>query len=154
VRTARYLIVGFLVLWFVQETPYFFLQDLLIIEGKPVCLTTSIAFTQYHIYFVNFCLYLVSTIEIISFFSFLTFQRLHRHTTLSVLTKQLTRMTLFQTATVLVFLAQFGIVQAYSVAGIGVTKSAYRQGKRAFSPGPFHILRINISIFEKGGRFL
>lgn len=72
IRIARYLIVGTLCFWFIHEIPYFILQELVIVGGTPMCITTNTIFAQYRSYFVALCIVTIIPIIVVSIFGFFT----------------------------------------------------------------------------------
>ncbi|CAF4136309.1 unnamed protein product, partial [Adineta steineri] len=130
IRIARYLIVGTLCFWSIQEIPYFFLQDLVIVGGIPMCITTNTIFAQYHTYFTTLCIFTMIPIIVISIFGFLTVR--HMKTvgvtrTLSSLTRQTISMALFLILAVLVFNGPYAAWQIYSIITANVVKDSYRR---------------------------
>ncbi|CAF1172999.1 unnamed protein product [Adineta steineri] len=129
IRIARYLILGTVCFWCIHEIPYFILQELVIVGGTPMCITTNAIFAQYRSYFVALCVVTIIPIIVISIFGFLTVR--HMKTigvtrTLSSLTKQTISMALFQIVAVLVFNGPNAASLTYSVATANVAKDTYR----------------------------
>ncbi|CAF1327073.1 unnamed protein product [Adineta steineri] len=119
IRIARYLVIGTLCFWCIHEIPYFIFQDLVIIGGTPMCLTTNTIYAQYHIYVVSLGIVTISPITMISIFGFLTVRHMKTIAvtrTLSSLTRQTISMVLFQIFAVLVFNGPFTAWTIYSYA--------------------------------------
>ncbi|CAF0748244.1 unnamed protein product [Adineta steineri] len=148
IRIARYLIVGTLCFWFLHEIPYFIFQDLVIVGGTPICITTNAIFAQYRSYFVALCIVTIIPIVVVSIFGYLTVR--HMKTIgvtrlLSSLTRQTISMALFQIVAVLVFNGPNAASIIYSVATANVSKDSYRRAVEqpissliaTYSYGPF-----------------
>ncbi|CAF3263680.1 unnamed protein product [Rotaria sp. Silwood2] len=133
VRTARYLLLSFLFLWIVEELPYLFFQELITSSGgsKPTCVTVNIVYAKYRTYFVYLFLTTIVPLIVIIVFDLLTYQHLHIHSTqqrrrlLSILTRQMTTMTLFHIAPVILFQAPFAVSQCYFLT-VGISKEPIR----------------------------
>lgn len=142
IRTARILIIGFLCLWIAHETPYFFLQDLI----NSRCVSTNVAYTQYRTYAIAFGFFSAIPVSIVSIFGYLSYRHIQKQSLLgrlrsiSRLTRQITRMTLFQVINVLVFTTPFAITQAYFLARASVSKDAYQQAQEQFAQLLFNVL--------------
>ncbi|CAF1397812.1 unnamed protein product [Adineta steineri] len=148
IQIARYLIAGTLCFWFIHEIPYFILQDLVIVGGNPMCITTNTIFAQYRSYFVALCVVTIIPIIVISIFGFLTVRHMKTISvtrTLSSLTRQTISMALFQIVAVLVFNGPNAASIIYSVATANVAKDSYRRAVEqpissliaTYSYGPF-----------------
>ncbi|CAF0926469.1 unnamed protein product [Adineta steineri] len=148
IRIARYLIVGTLCFWFIHEIPYFIFQDLVVIGGTPMCITTNTIFAQYRSYFVALCVVTIIPIVVVSIFGFLTVR--HMKTIgvtrlLSSLTRQTISMALFQIVAVLVFNGPNAASIMYSVITANIVKDTYRRAVEqpitsfiaTYSYGPF-----------------
>ncbi|CAF0748405.1 unnamed protein product [Adineta steineri] len=130
IRIAPYLIIGTLCFWFLHEIPYFIFQDLVIVGGTPMCITTNTIFVQYRSYFVYLGIFTTIPIIVISIFGFLTVR--HMKTigvtrTLSSLTKQTISMALFQILAVLVFNGPYTAWSIYLIVTANVVKDTYRR---------------------------
>ncbi|CAF0748439.1 unnamed protein product [Adineta steineri] len=130
IRIAPYLIIGTLCFWCIHEIPYFIFQDLVIVGGAPMCITTNTIFVQYRSYFVYLGIFTTIPIIVISIFGFLTVR--HMKTigvtrTLSSLTKQTISMALFQIFAVLVFNAPYTAWSNYLIVTSNVVKDTYRR---------------------------
>ncbi|CAF1355934.1 unnamed protein product [Adineta steineri] len=130
IRLARYLVIGTLCFWCIHEIPYFIFQDLVIIGGTPMCLTTNTIYAQYHIYVVSLGIVTISPITMISIFGFLTVRHMKTIAvtrTLSSLTRQTISMVLFQIFAVLVFNGPFTAWTIYSLSTTNAVKDTYRR---------------------------
>ncbi|CAF1397832.1 unnamed protein product [Adineta steineri] len=130
IRIARYLILGTLCFWFIHEIPYFIFQDLVIVGGTPMCITTNTIFVQYRSYFVYLGIFTTIPIIVISIFGFLTVQHLKTIAvtrTLSSLTRQTISMALFQIFAVLLFNGPYTTWSIYSIITANVVKDSYRR---------------------------
>ncbi|CAF0992110.1 unnamed protein product [Adineta steineri] len=130
IRIAPYLIISTLCFWFLHEIPYFIFQDLVIVGGTPMCITTNTIFVQYRSYFVYLGIFTTIPIIVISIFGFLTVR--HMKTigvtrTLSSLTKQTINMALFQIFAVLVFNGPYTAWSIYLIVTSNVVKDTYRR---------------------------
>ena len=150
VQIARYLIVGTLCFWFIHEIPYFILQELVIVGGAPMCITTNAIFVQYRSYFVTLGIVTIIPITVVSIFGFFTVRHMKTISvtrTLSSLTKQTISMALFQIVAVLVFNGPNAASIIYSVATANVAKDTYRRAVEqpissfiaTYSYGPFAV---------------
>ncbi|CAF1457805.1 unnamed protein product [Adineta steineri] len=130
IRIARYLVIGTLCFCFIHEIPYFIFQDLVIVGGAPMCITTNAIFAQYRSYFVALCINTTIPIIVISIFGFLTVRHMKTIAvtrTLSSLTRQTISMALFQIVAVLVFNGPYTAWLIYSVATTNAVKDSYRR---------------------------
>ena len=131
VKTARYLVIVFLLLWICHGLPYLFLQEFLIVEQTSFCIGTNVIYTRYRGYFVNLGLYVCIPIIIAGVFGFLISTRLRtlriqERQTLSALTRQMIHMVLYQIAAVLFFNGPLAIVLVYFVSTMYMQKSSFR----------------------------
>ncbi|CAF0869634.1 unnamed protein product [Adineta steineri] len=130
IRTARYLITVALCFWSIHEIPYFIFQDLIIVGGTPMCITTNTIYAQYRSYVVFLGFNTAILITVISIFGFLTVQHMKTIAvtrTLSSLTKQTISMALFPIIAVLVFNAPYTAWSIYSLITANVAKDMYRR---------------------------
>ncbi|CAF1397852.1 unnamed protein product [Adineta steineri] len=130
IRIARYLILGTLCFCFIHEIPYFIFQDLVIVGGTPMCITTNTIYAQYRSYVVSLGIITTIPITVISIFGYLTVR--HMKTigvtrSLSSLTRQTISMALFQIVALLVFNSPFATWQIYSIITANVVKDTYRR---------------------------
>ncbi|CAF0811156.1 unnamed protein product [Adineta steineri] len=130
IRIAQYLVIGTPWFWFIHEIPYFIFQDLVIVGGTPMCITTNAIYAQYRSYFVFLCIFTTIPITVISIFGFLTVR--HMKTIgvtrlLSSLTRQTISMALYQIFAVLVFNGPYTAWTMYSVITTNVAKDSYRR---------------------------
>ncbi|CAF1386966.1 unnamed protein product [Adineta steineri] len=130
IRIARYLILGTLCFWSIYEIPYFIFQDLVIVGGTPMCITTNTIYAQYRIYVSGLGIITITPITVISIFGYLTVR--HMKTigvtrTLSSLTRQTISMALFQIVAVLVFNVPNTASLIYSIITANVAKDTYRR---------------------------
>ncbi|CAF1356015.1 unnamed protein product [Adineta steineri] len=130
IRIARYLVIGTLCFWCIHEIPYFFLQDLVIVGGTPMCIMTNTVYAQYRSYFTALCINTIIPIVVISIFGFLTVRHMKTISvtrTLSSLTRQTISMALFQIVAVLLFNGPNAAWLIYSAITTNVTKDTYRR---------------------------
>ncbi|CAF0910159.1 unnamed protein product [Adineta steineri] len=130
IRIARYLIVSTLCFWSIHEIPYFLFQDLVIVGGTPMCITTNGIYAQYRSYFAALCIVTIIPIIVISIFGFLTVRHMKAigvTRLLSSLTRQTVSMALFQILAVLMFNGPYSAWQIYSVITANVVKDTYRR---------------------------
>ncbi|CAF1355916.1 unnamed protein product [Adineta steineri] len=130
IRKARYLVIGTLCFWCIHEIPYFIFQDLVIVGGTPICITTNTIYAQYRSYFIALCINTIIPIIVVSIFGFLTVR--HMKTigvtrTLSSFTRQTISMALFQIVALLVFNSPFATWQIYSIITTNAVKDTYRR---------------------------
>ncbi|CAF1483950.1 unnamed protein product [Adineta steineri] len=148
IRTARYLVIATLCFWCIHEIPYFIFQDLVIVGGTPMCITTNAIFAQYHTYFAGLCVVAIIPITVISIFGFLTVRHMKTISvtrSLSSLTKQTISMALFQIVAVLVFNGPNAASLIYQVITTNLVKDSYRRAVEqpitsfiaTYSYGPF-----------------
>jgi hypothetical protein len=132
VRISRYLLIGFVFLWIVHETPSLVFQDLIFTNGSPTCLVINAIYVLYHTYVSTLVLTICVPIAVIGFFGFRIYQHIRllspgeRHF-IPAFSRQVTRMALCQIAIVLVFQCPFGVATAYFLATTNLVKSPYRQ---------------------------
>ncbi|CAF1538308.1 unnamed protein product [Adineta steineri] len=130
IRIARHLVIGTLLFWSIQEIPYFFLQDLVIVGGTFMCITTNTVFAQYRTYFTTLCIFTTIPIIVISIFGFLTVRHIKTISvtrTLSSLTRQTISMALFQIVALLVFNGPYAAWQIYSIITANIVNDSYRR---------------------------
>jgi hypothetical protein len=134
---ARYLVIGFIFVWICNECPYYFMSPANIVPNWR-CQTTNTVYAQYRSYFTILVLSIIVPIVIISLFGYLTYRNLHtldineRHR-LSALTKQTTKMALYEIGIVLLFECPYGIAQLYFISSSTVVKSIYQQTQEQFA---------------------
>ncbi|CAF0926716.1 unnamed protein product [Adineta steineri] len=129
-RIARYLVIGTLCFWCIHEIPYFIFQDLVIVGGTPICITTNTIYAQYRSYFTALCINTIIPIIVISIFGYLTVRHMKTIAvtrTLSSLTRQTISMALFQIVAVLVFNGPNATWLIYSAITTNVVKDTYRR---------------------------
>ena len=132
IKRARYLSIGFPLVWIAVEIPSFIFLNLIYTNGVPSCVTTNPIYVLYHTYGANFGLTICIPICMISFFAFRIYKHLRslvgrNHQFLSAPTRQMSRMALYQIGIVLLFQFPFGVVTAYSTATANLPKSQERQ---------------------------
>jgi hypothetical protein len=160
IRTARWILTGFLSVWIAHQTPYIILQDLVNVRGTPSCRTTSTIFTQYRNYFVIVVLAAIIPITVMIVFGLLTYRQLHKiekinidcrrgSVSLSHLTRQMTHMTLFQIFIVSLCQAPFVVAQVYSCATESLLKNALRQAQEQVAQ--MVIVTFSYGTFAVGG---
>lgn len=121
IRIAKLIIFVTIIVWIIEEIPYIFYQKLEfnLKEMKWKCLSTNIIYTKYRIYFVYLFLTTILPIIMIVLFDLLTYLNLRKYlierrlNSLSILTKQMTKMTLFHLFSVFFFQTPFSISQIY-----------------------------------------
>lgn len=121
IKTARRLIYLTILIWIIEEIPYFFYQKLEFNsqDNQFRCLTKNFHYFQYRVYFIYLLLTTVFPVIIIVVFDLLTYRHLRIHfnenrpNSLSILTKQMTRMTLFHLISLFLFQAPFAVSQSY-----------------------------------------
>jgi hypothetical protein len=150
VKTARYLLLGFFLLWILEELPYLFFQDLVSSEGsKSTCVTTNAVYAKYRTYFIYLFLTTIVPLILIILFGILTYRHIHIHSIqtrrrlLSALTRQMTAMTLFHIAAVILFPAPFGIAQCYFLT-VGISKEPVRGAQEQMIQQVFNVLGYGI----------
>lgn len=132
IQLARYLVFGCICFWFIHELPYYFLQDLVLTDGIPACITTNKIFAQYRSYFIYLGVYTTIPIVVISVFGFLTFRRMRTlaiRNSISSITRQMIHMALFQIVAVLIFNGPYTIGQIYSIGTANLIKNSYRKAQ-------------------------
>ncbi|CAF1222107.1 unnamed protein product [Adineta steineri] len=130
IRVARCLIVGTVCFWCIHEIPYFIFQDLVIVGGTPMCITTNTIYAQYRSYIVILGILTIIPIIVISIFGFFTVRHMKTigvKRLLSSFTRQTISMALFQILAVLVFTSLFAASQIYSIITANVAKGSYRR---------------------------
>ncbi|CAF0926734.1 unnamed protein product [Adineta steineri] len=130
IRIARYLVIGTLCFWCIHEIPYFIFQDLVIVGGTPICITTNTIYAQYRSYFTALCINTIIPIIVVSIFGFLTVRHMKTIAvtrTLSSLTRQTISMALFQIFAVLVFNVPYAASLIYQVITANVVTDTYRR---------------------------
>ncbi|CAF4325710.1 unnamed protein product, partial [Adineta steineri] len=130
IRIARYLAIGSLSFCFIHEMPYFIFQDLVIVGGTPMCITTNTIYAQYRSYVLAFCIITIIPIIVISIFGFFTVRHMKTISVtrrLSSLTKQTISMALFQIVAVLIFNGPYAASQIYSIITANAVKDTYRR---------------------------
>jgi hypothetical protein len=156
-RIARYFILSFLFLWIAEEIPYLFVQELAISSGgsKPTCITINSAYAKYRTYFVYLFLTTIVPFILIIVFDVLTYLHLHIHSlqqqqrrVLPVLTKQMTTMTLFHIAAVLIFQAPFAVAQCYFLT-MGISQDPVRGAQEQIIQQFFNVLGYGIYAVRK-----
>lgn len=121
IRLARLMILFTILIWILEEIPYLFNHqlELNLKEKKWKCLSTNIIYTRYRIYFVYLFLTTILPIIILILFDVLIYLNIRKYVlgnrlnSLSLLTKQMTRMTLFHLFCVLIFQSPFALSQIY-----------------------------------------
>jgi hypothetical protein len=108
------------------------------------CVTTNGNYALFRSYFIVVGLYLLIPVMILSVFGFLTYRQLQKLTaqqrnSLSALTKQMTRMVLFQIIIVLIFVTPNALATIYFVATARMTKSVYRLAQESVIQVIFNI---------------
>ena len=122
-RVALYLVLTFFVFWTLEEAPHLFFQQLVVnsSSGKGTCVTVNIIYANYRTYFIYLWLTTMVPLVVIILFDLLTYRQVQQNSRqkrtrlFSVLTRQMTRMTLFHIIVVLLFQAPFGIAQCYFI---------------------------------------
>ncbi|CAF3347590.1 unnamed protein product [Rotaria sp. Silwood1] len=107
-------------------------------------MTTNGTYALFRSYFIVVGLYLVIPVMIISVFGTLTYRQLqkltvHERRSLSALTKQMTRMILFQIIFVLIFVTPNALATIYFVATASMIKSVYRLAQESVIQVVFNI---------------
>ena len=121
IRIAKLIIFLIIILWIIEEIPYLFYQKLEfnLKENKWKCFSNNLIYMKYRIYFVYFFLTTILPIVMIVLFDLLTYLNLRKYligkslNSLSILTKQMTKMTLFHLFSVFFFQTPFSISQIY-----------------------------------------
>lgn len=131
IRTARYLIIGFLFIWIIQVVPNLIFQDLVQIGNTFVCRAQNLIYTQYISYFISLGLFVIIPIIIMSIFGSLTYQNLHMKTThdrhvLSSISRQMVNISFFQILSLLLFQLPYGSMLIYNLSTANVVKDSYR----------------------------
>ena len=132
IKTARYLPIGFVLLWIVHEIPSFIYQDLILVNVTSMCLTTNAIYVSYHTYITTLFMSICVPITLISYFAFriyrqLTLMNAGERRLIPGFSRQRTKMALFQIASVLIFQFPFGVATAYFVSTTNLAKSPDRQ---------------------------
>ncbi|CAF3846838.1 unnamed protein product [Adineta steineri] len=134
VKWARLLLVACGLVWIVHEISTMIFQDLVKAGSTYSCINTNTIYASYRSYFVVPILTVTIPMLMISILAFHIYRHLHVLTqgeqrSFSILTKQLTKMALFQIGSVLLFQAPYGISSIYSLATTYVAKTTYRQAQ-------------------------
>jgi hypothetical protein len=113
-------------------------------SGKYTCVTTNGTYALFRSYFIVVGLYLVIPVMTISVFGFLTYRQLqkltaHQQRSLSALTKQMTRMVLFEIVIILIFVTPYALATIYFVATASMIKSVYRLAQESVIQVVFNI---------------
>jgi hypothetical protein len=144
VKISRFLLIGLVFFWTVHELPAFIFQDLVFVNGIPTCLLTNAVYLFYHTYISAVLLSIGVPIAVILVCVFCIYQNLHslapgeRHS-MSVFSRQMTRMALFQIAIVLVFQCPYGVATAYFIGTTNLVKSSDRQLQDKLTQAFFNI---------------
>ncbi|CAF1061167.1 unnamed protein product [Adineta steineri] len=151
IRTARYLVIGFICLWLCHESPYLYFQDLIVNSNGtlPTCVNTNLIYSQYRAYFLSLGLTVIIPLIIIILFGFLTYRQLQsldiqERRSLSSLTTQMIQMVLAQIITVFLFQGSYAITQAYFLATTYSIKSATTKAQEQVVNTFFSIYVYNI----------
>ncbi|CAF1119295.1 unnamed protein product [Adineta steineri] len=150
VQRGRYLILGFLFLWFCNECPYYFMQQLSIIPNWR-CQTTNTLYAQYRSYFTILTLSVIAPIVITSLFGYLSYRNLrlsnlNRQPTVSNFSRQMISMTLLAILIVVIFQLPYTIAQLYFTATANYSKSIYRQTQEQLANVFFFIYTYNACV--------
>jgi hypothetical protein len=138
VKVIRLLLFAFGLMWTPHQVSTIIFENLVITGSTSSCKITNEVYASYRSYFVVPVLTVIISITTMSVFGFYIYQHLQTQTLgenrlLSSLTRQLTKMALFQIASVLTFQVSYGIFTAYSVATTSVVKDAYRQAQESLA---------------------
>ncbi|CAF4149092.1 unnamed protein product [Adineta steineri] len=134
VKWARLLLFACGFVWIVHEISTMIFQDLVKTGSTYSCINTNTIYASYRSYFVVPVLTVTIPILTISILAFHIYRHIHdqiqgEQRSISSLTRQLTKMALFQIGSVLLFQAPYGISSIYSLATTYVAKSTYRQAQ-------------------------
>lgn len=151
IRTARYLMLGSLCLWMLEELPYLFFQELVVSADSKssMCITTNPIYAKYRTYFIYLILTTLVPLIVIILFDILTYRHIHlhtiqkRHRLLSVLGRQMTKMTLFHIAAVFIFQAPFAVSQSYFLT-MAISKDPIRGAQEQIIQQFFNVLGYGI----------
>lgn len=120
IKYAHRIVIGIIIFGIIHSIPFIFYQDLIVTtSGIKSCNTLNVIYNQYQIYFINLCLYVIIPVLIISIFGLLTYYNIHsiniqsKQTILSILVKQMIRMSLCNIIIVILFVTPYGIIQLY-----------------------------------------
>lgn len=133
IKWAHRIGIGILVIGVLHSMPFLFYQDLVVsASGVASCNTLNSAYNQYQLYFTNLCLYVAIPILIISIFGLLTYYNIHsinikqQRRLLSIVVRQMIRMSLYNIVIVIVFVTPYGIIQLYLLLITNVSRTAIR----------------------------
>lgn len=150
-HVAFYLILGSVFFWILEEIPYLFFQELMnsSAEGTAICVTVNSIYANYRTYFIYLWLTTVVPLIVIILFDWLTYRHLQLHARrrrtglLSILTRQMTRMTLFHVIVVLLFQAPFAISRCYFLTG-GISGDPVQKAQQDIAQQFFNIFGYGI----------
>ncbi|CAF0979929.1 unnamed protein product [Rotaria sp. Silwood1] len=114
-----------------------------------MCITVNTVYAKYRTYFIYLVLTTIVPLIIIIGFDLLTYRYLHvysiqqRRRLLSVITRQMTTMTLFHIAPVIIFQAPFAISQCYFLT-VGISKDPVRGAQEQIVQQFFNVLGYGI----------
>ncbi|UJR11413.1 hypothetical protein I4U23_015593 [Adineta vaga] len=151
IQRGRYFLISFLLLWIIEELPYLYFQELIISSDGTsfMCITINSTYAKYRIYFVYLFLTTIVPLVLIIGFDFLTYRHLQMYTLqqqrhlLSILARQMTKMTLFHIAAVFLFQTPFAIAQCYFLT-TGLSKEPIRNAQEQIIQQFFNILGYGI----------
>jgi hypothetical protein len=131
VKIARLLLVSCVCIWIIYEIPAFIFEDLVFVNGTPVCKIINDIYMSYHTYVSTLILSICVPILIIGVLVFRIYQHLQSLNTrergsLSIFARQMARMALFQIGIVLLFQFPYGVATAYFVGTASLSKSLDR----------------------------
>lgn len=156
IKTARYLLIGFVLFWIAHEIPSFVFQNLIFTNGSPSCTNTNAIYTSYHTYGATLVLSICGPITVISFFAYHIYLHLHSMTAgdqhiLTTVGRQMTKMSLYRISMFLLFQFPFGVATAYFTATTNLVKSPERQLQDKLTQAFFNIYVYGIySVRNKG----
>lgn len=132
IKNARYLLISFVFVWICHEIPSFIYQNLIFNNGIPSCTKTNVIYVSYHTYGATLIFSIFIPIIVISLFTYYIYRHLHSMVLreqyfLTVVGRQMTRMSLFQIGTVLLFQLPYGTSTAYFTATANLNKNSERQ---------------------------
>lgn len=145
-RSALVLVLAFFFFWILEEVPYVFFQQLVILSSasKSTCLTSNTIYANYRTYFIYLWLTTVVPLVLIILFDTLTYRQLQlnvrrqRTRLFSLLNRQMTTMTLFHVIVVLFFQAPFGIAQCYFLTK-GISDDPIRKAQEQIAQQFFNV---------------
>lgn len=151
IRRARYFIIIFFFFWTFEEIPYLFFQELVknSVGNSGTCLTINSIYGKYRTYFIYLFLTTIVPIILIILFDILTYRNLHIHLIekqnrlLSILTRQMTKMTLFNLGALILFQTPFAIAQCYFLT-VGISKQPIQGVQEQIIQQFFNILGYGI----------